>query len=67
MLHSPERLLQVWSCEEVYNSLLDIVGPSSIAEIIEDGIRLETPAQRIGEMDTLVTCVHASAAESNVE
>ena len=67
MLHSSERLLQVWSCEEVYNSLLDAVGPSTIGEIKEDGDKLKTPEQRIGELDTLGTGVHASAAEATTE
>ena len=66
MLHSSERLLQVWTCEEMYTSLFDIVGPSSIGEIKKDG-ELKTPAQQIGELDTLVINVHASAAEANEE
>ena len=67
MLHSSERLLQVWACEEMYTSLFDIAGPSSIGEIKGDDGKLNTPKQRIGELDTLVTSVHASAAEANVE
>ena len=67
MLHSSERLLQVWTCEEMYTSLFDIAGPSSIDEIKGDGGKLKTPEQRIGELDPLITSVHASAAEANVE
>lgn len=67
MLHSSERLLQVWTCEEVYASILDVGGPSAIGEMKEDGDKLKAPDQWIGELDTMGTSVHASAAEANVE
>ena len=67
MLHSSERLSQAWSCEEVYTSLFDVSGPSAIGEIKEDGDKLKTAEQMIGELDTLGTSVDASAAEANVE
>ena len=51
MLHSSERLLQVWTSDEMYTSLFDIVGPSAIGEIKEDAGKLKTPEQRIGEPD----------------
>ena len=57
----------MWSCEEVYNSLLDIVDPSKIDEIKEDDNKLKTPEQRIDELNTLVASVHASAAEASEE
>ena len=48
--------------------MLDVGGPSAIGEIKEDGDKLKTPEQLlIGELDTLGTSVHASAAEANVE
>ena len=40
---------------------------SAIGEMKEAGIRLKTPAQRVGESNTLGTRVHASAAEASVE
>ena len=46
--------------------MLDVDGPSAIGEIKEDGDKLKTPEQRIDELDTLGTSVHASAAEANV-
>ena len=67
LLHSFERVVQVQSCDAVYTSLFDVVGPSVIGEIKEDGIELRTQEQLSGELVTLGSNVDASAAGANAE
>ena len=46
----------------MHTCLFNVVGPSAIGEIKEDGNKLKTPAQRIGRAS-----VDASAADANAE